>query len=367
MEQSMDQVITTAHGSGGSATGELIRDIFAGEFHDEMDDAAVVNGSGRIALTTDSFVVTPQVYKGGDIGRLAVCGTVNDLLMRGSRPSYLTAGFILEEGVPFSLLKKVAHSMAETAAEAGVRIVAGDTKVVEGRPSGGTGGTSGSANGGSQTANIYINTAGCGLMGAWDGPGSGAESGSDDPRDISAESSVPGDAIIVSGTMGDHHATILGARMGIDVSTESDNAPLTDMVGNLMTSGIRVHTMRDITRGGLGTVLKELAEASGHVFMIREESIPVAPAVRDFCRMMGLDPLYMGNEGKMVCIVDNRDADRALQIIRQSRYGENASVIGKVCNPATAGFSKGEVIMKTLIGGERSIGVLQGEGLPRIC
>lgn len=347
----MEKVITTAHGSGGSATGELIGEIFEKEFHDEMDDAAVVDAGARVALTTDSFVVTPQIYKGGDIGRLAVCGTVNDLLMRGSRPAYLTAGFILGEGVTFSFLKRVAHSMAETAKEAGVRIVAGDTKVVEGSPG--------------KTPEIYINTAGCGLMDGWKDA-----SGKTVSVDVSAAKAQPGDAIIVSGTLGDHHATILGARMDIDVSTESDNAPLVDMVGKLITSGVKVHSMRDITRGGLGTVLKELAGASGKIFLIRDESIPVRPAVRDFCGIMGLDPLYMGNEGRMICIVAREDEDRALEIIRGSVYGENAQVIGHVAGAAEEKSTQaqpGDVILRTAVGGERSIDVLRGEGLPRIC
>jgi hydrogenase expression/formation protein HypE len=345
----MEDVVTTAHGSGGSATGELISDIFAKEFHNDMDDAAVLDaGDGtRIAMTTDSFVVTPQIYRGGDIGRLAVCGTVNDLLMRGSRPRYLTAGFILEEGVSFSLLRRAAHSMAETAAEAGVQIVAGDTKVIGGR--------SGSEPG------LFINTAGCGIMAGWK-----RADGTAAITDIAAKNARSGDVILVSGTLGDHHAVILGSRLGIDVNAESDNAPLSDMVGNLITSGIRIHSMRDVTRGGLGTVLKELAEASGCVFSIRDTAIPVTPAVSDFCRMLGLDPLYMGNEGKMVCIVDGRDADRALSIIRNSRYGQNACVIGEVQNPCET-KPAGTVILKTAVGGERSIGVLQGEGLPRIC
>lgn len=345
----MEGVVTTAHGSGGSATGELISDIFAKEFHNDMDDAAVLNtGDGtQIAMTTDSFVVTPQVYPGGDIGRLAVCGTVNDLLMRGSRPLYLTAGFILEEGVSFSLLRRAAHSMAETAAEAGVQIVAGDTKVIEGH----TGSEPG----------LYINTAGCGIMDAWKRP-----DGTAVRTNIAAENARGGDRILVSGTLGGHHAVILGSRLGIDVDAKSDNAPLTDMVGNLITSGIRIHAMRDVTRGGLGTVLKELAEASGRVFSIRDEAIPVSSAVADFCRMMGLDPLYMGNEGKMVCIVDRRDAEKALAVMRRSRYGQNACVIGEVLE-AEERKMPGTVIMKTAVGGERMIGVLQGEGLPRIC
>lgn len=346
----MERVITTAHGSGGSATGELISEIFAKEFHNDMDDAAVLDaGDGtRIAMTTDSFVVTPLVYRGGDIGRLAVCGTVNDLLMRGSRPRYLTAGFILEEGVSVPLLSRVAHSMAQTAGEAGVLIVAGDTKVIEGRSDAEPG--------------IYINTAGCGIMNGWKNADGAAI-----VTDIAAGNARPGDAILVSGSLGEHHAVILGSRLGIDVNAESDNAPLTDMVGNLITSGVRIHTMRDVTRGGLGTVLKELAETSGCVFSILGEAIPVTPQVSDFCRMTGLDPLYMGNEGKMVCIVDGRDADRALSIIRSSKYGADACRIGEVLEAGDNPHFPGTVFLKTAVGGERDVGILRGEGLPRIC
>ena len=343
-EECMDKVITTAHGSGGRATGELIAEIFSDAFHDEMDDAALLQtrGSDRIAMTTDSFVVTPQFYAGGDIGRLAVCGTVNNLLMRGSRPSYLTAGFILEEGTVISDLRKAVHSMAETAKEAGVCIVAGDTKVIEGH--------------GGSIPQFYINTAGVGLMNGWGVP----------VPEISAERAEPGDAILVSGTMGDHHAAILGERLSMRGTIQSDNAPLVDIVGNLIRGKVRVHTMRDITRGGLGTVLKELALSSGRVFHINEESIPVSQAVRSFAGMLGLDPLYMGNEGKILVIVDGNDAECALNLIRSSRYGEHAAVIGQV-EDEKSGVPAGSVFLTTAIGGLRSIDVLQDEGLPRIC
>ena len=339
----MDAVITTAHGSGGRATGELIAAVFAKAFHDEMDDAAVlsVNGSEKIAMTTDSFVVTPRFYAGGDIGRLAICGTVNDLLMRGAKPAYLTAGFILEEGTKVEELSRAVTSMAETAREAGVTVVAGDTKVVEGH-------------GGSEPQ-FYINTAGVGLM-----------NGFGDAASVSAAGARPGDAILVSGTMGDHHAAILGARLGLEGTIRSDNAPLVDMVRNLLQAGVRVHTMRDVTRGGLGTVLKELATSSKQVFRIEEEKIPVSPAVKSFAGMLGLDPLYMGNEGKMALIVDEADAELSLQILRASKYGENAARIGKVEAPV-ADTPEGSVILTTAIGGLRSIDVLQDEGLPRIC
>ena len=333
-EYILEEIITMVHGSGGSATGELIERVFAKEFNNDvlnqMEDSAVVEGAGRIAVTTDSFVVTPAEFRGGDIGRLCICGTVNDLLMRGARPEYITCGFILEEGVRIEMLQRVVHSMAETAREAGVKIVAGDTKVVNGK------------------GELYINTAGVGFV--------------PDNVDIRSAGAQEGDVIIVSGTMGDHHAAILSERMEIDTDVESDNAPLVDMVGNLLKAGIEVHTLRDITRGGLGTVLKELAESSGRTFYINDQDIPVKKVVRDFCGLLGLDPLYMGNEGKLTAIVAGKDGEKALEIIRNSRYGEDAAIIGEVKSE-----TPGEVILRTAIGGKRIIDVLQGEGLPRIC
>lgn len=333
----MSDVITMAHGSGGSATGELIDEIFAPAFSNEtllaMEDSAVVDGSKKIAMTTDSFVVTPLIFNGGDIGRLCVCGTVNDLLMRGAVPKYITCGFILEEGLETDTLKKCVASLAETAKEAGVCVVAGDTKVVEGH------------------GGLYINTAGVGLF-------------PDGDKDISALNSADGDAIIVSGTMGDHHATIMAHRLEIDTDIKSDNAPLTEMTSRLLASGIPIHTMRDITRGGLGTVLKELAQSSNKVFYINEEMIPIAPSVREFARLTGIDPVYMGNEGKMVVTVPGEFADKALEIIRGSRYGENAAAIGEVKKDENR---TGKLIMRTKLGGERSLDILRGEGLPRIC
>ena len=330
--------ITMEHGSGGRATGELIEEIFASAFKDEtlsrMEDSAVVPGSGQIAVTTDSFVVTPLVFRGGDIGRLCVCGTVNDLLMRGAVPKYLTCGFILEEGLEISILKRIVQSLADTAAEAGVRIIAGDTKVVEG--SGG----------------LFINTTGVGFV-----PGG---------IDIAAANAREGDAILVSGTMGDHHAAILGERLAIESDIASDCAPLGGIVQGLIGAGILVHTLRDVTRGGLATVLKELAESSGKQFVVEEDSVPVSAKVRSFCGLLGLDPLYMGNEGKLVAIVPQEEAQRALEIMRGAEYGENAAIIGSVTEPGTDA-APGELYMKTPIGGVRKLSVLQGEGLPRIC
>ena len=326
--------ITMAHGSGGKSTSELIETIFEKTFGDpvlsKMEDSAVLPGAGRIALTTDSFVVTPLFFPGGDIGRLCVCGTVNDLLMSGAKPKYLTCGFILEEGAETDELKKIACSMSETAKEAGVRIVAGDTKVVEG--SGG----------------VYINTAGVGFV--------------PEKTDIGAENCREGDAVLLSGNLGDHHAAVLSRRMGIKNTIVSDCAPLSEMVSAMKQSGVRIHAMRDVTRGGLGTVLNEFASASGCTIELEEARLPVSDQVRGFCGILGLDPLYMGNEGKMVAVVAAEDAEKALSCIRGSRYGENAAVVGRV---GVSGESA--VLLKTPIGGTRVVGPLYGEGLPRIC
>lgn len=256
--------ITMAHGSGGKATSDLISSIFARYFNNpvlaKMEDSAVVPGSSRIAITTDSFVVTPVFFAGGDIGKLAVCGTVNDLAMSGAVPKYLTCGFILEEGVELDDLDKIVASMAATAKAAGVMIVGGDTKVIEGK------------------GGLYINTAGVGFMPEGD-------------FTVSSSFCETGDAIIVSGTMGDHHATILSARMGISNTITSDCAPLNGMAAALMASGARIRAMRDVTRGGLATVLHEFAVASKKCIRLEEDAIPVTPQVRGLCGILGLDPL----------------------------------------------------------------------------
>ena len=323
--------ISLSHGSGGKATSELIDKIFARSFSNPilnmMEDSAVVDGHRKIAITTDSFVVTPLFFNGGDIGRLAVCGTVNDLLMRGAVPKYITSAFIIEEGADTKTLERIAKSMAETAAEAGVTVVAGDTKVIEG-------------NGG-----VYINTAGVGFV---------------DNENIVSTNLQDGDCVIVSGTMGDHHATILSARMEIENNIKSDNAPLTDIVKNLIDGGIDIHCMRDVTRGGLGTVLNELANASRKGIEIEESTIPISDEVKAFSKILGLNILHMGNEGKLVAIVPSEQADKAVQLMKQSKYGENAAIIGKVTNGDG-------VTLVTPLGGQRKVNVLIGEGLPRIC
>ena len=291
-----------------------------------MDDAAVLPfGNQSLAFTTDSFVVDPLFFPGGDIGRLAVSGTVNDLLTTGCKPLYLSASFILQENLDTSALEAIVMSMKDTANEAGVKIVTGDTKVVEG-------------NGG-----LFINTAGIGISGS-----------------SRLENIASGDAVIVSGNLGDHHACIMSARMGIRNNILSDVAPLTEMVGALNNSGIPIHGIRDITRGGLATVLNEIAQATSLRADISEADLPMSEEVKGLCNILGLDPLYMGNEGKMLMIVPKEVALDACNIMRKSRYGETAAVIGYL--------SEGSgVVLNTKIGGQRKLPALSGEGLPRIC
>ena len=329
-------IINMAHGSGGAFTSQLIDEIFVKEFDNEtvkeLEDCAIVDGSKKIAMTTDSFVVNPIIFPGGDIGRLCICGTVNDLLMRGATPKYITCGFIIEEGADSDILRKIVKSMAATAREAGVKIVAGDTKVIEG-------------NGG-----IMINTAGVGFV--------------ETNLNISSKNLEEGDVIILSGNLGDHHATILGSRMNITNNIKSDNAPLNEIVKNLLKENITIHTMRDVTRGGLSTVLTEISRSSNLDIRLEEDKIPVSNEVRDFCGLLGLDPLYMGNEGKCVIILPKDEKEKALSIIRNSKYGENACIIGEVMAKEE---DKPLVYIETEIGGRRILDVLQGEGLPRIC
>lgn len=324
--------ITMAHGSGGKSSAQLMSDIFGKYFKnqvlDKMEDAAVLQVSGTIACSTDSFVVTPLEFKGGDIGKLCVCGTVNDLLMMGAVPKYLTCGFILEEGLEIERLDRIVASMAKQAAEAGVIIVAGDTKVVEG-------------NGG-----LYINTTGIGEI--------------PEGRNVSSSNCKTGDVLIVSGNLGDHHACILSHRMEIENEIKSDCAALNDIVEALFAGGVTVRTMRDVTRGGLGTVLNEIAESSQCRIELREEAIPVLPEVRGFSDILGLDPLYMGNEGKMIAVVPAEEAEHALELMRSTQHGADAAIIGEIQDGSGA-------YIKTRLGATRRFDVLYGEGLPRIC
>ena len=325
--------ITMAHGSGGKSSAQLMKDIFGKHFENKvlakMEDAAVLDlPAGRIACSTDSFVVTPLVFKGGDIGKLCVCGTVNDLLMMGAEPKYLTCGFILEEGLDTELLDQIVESMAAQAREAGVIICAGDTKVVEG--SGG----------------LFINTTGIGLI--------------PEGRDVSSANCEEGDVIICSGNLGDHHACILSHRMQIENDIKSDCAALNDIVEALFAAGIDVKAMRDVTRGGLGTVINEIAESSSCRIELEEDAIPVDPQVKGFSDILGLDPLYMGNEGKMIAVVPAAQADAAVAAMRTTEHGREAVVIGCVLGGEGA-------YIKTHLGATRRFDVLYGEGLPRIC
>jgi hydrogenase expression/formation protein HypE len=323
--------INMAYGSGGVQTGSLIHDIFLKHFNNSilnrLEDSAVVRMNGTLAYTTDSFVVTPLFFPGGDIGKLAVCGTVNDLTMMGAIPKYLTAGFILEEGAELETVEQIASSMAKAAKEANVKIVAGDTKVIEG-------------NGG-----IYINTSGIGEI-AMNG--------------VSVSNCRPGDVILLSGNLGEHHAAILSQRMGIENEIQSDCAPLTGILKSYIKENIKVRFMRDVTRGGLATILNEITQSSHCGVEIEESSLPISREIKGFCDILGLDPLYMANEGKMLAVVPERQADKALSAMRRTKYGKNAAIIGRI----TDGIN---VTMKTPLMGRRRIDVLYGEGLPRIC
>ena len=322
--------INMSHGGGGTMTQSLIDNVFRKHFGNELllkgEDSAVLELSGRAAFTTDSFVVQPLFFPGGDIGRLSVCGTVNDLLTVGAEPKYISAAFILEEGLETETLEAAVRSMAEAAGEACVQIVTGDTKVVEGR------------------GGMFVNTSGIGLVHGGFAPLPCREN----------------DAVIVSGNLGEHHAAILSQRMGIENNIRSDCAPLVDMVLRLLDAGIGIRAMRDATRGGLATILCELSALHSAGIEIEEVKLPVSPGIKGFCGILGLDPLYMGNEGKMVFIIDGKDTDHALGLIKSAKYGENAALIGRV----TGGRG---VVMKTEIGGSRIVAPLAGEGLPRIC
>ena len=323
--------IDMSYGSGGKQTGNLISEVFLKAFDNKvlnkLEDSAVLNIKGKIAYTTDSFVVTPMFFPGGDIGKLAVCGTVNDLSMMGAIPKYLTAGFIIEEGAELETVKMIANSMALAAKEAKVKIVAGDTKVIEG-------------NGG-----VYINTSGIGEI---------VKSG------VSISNCKVGDVIILSGNLGEHHAAIMSSRMGIENNIVSDCAPLISIVKNMIAADINIHCMRDVTRGGLATVLNEVAEHSNCGVELQEISLPISNEIKGFCDILGLDSLYMANEGKMIAVVSGNQAKKALTAIRTSKYGKNAAIIGNITE------GKG-VTMTTALKGSRRIDVLYGEGLPRIC
>ncbi len=334
----MSERLLLDHGSGGKASQRLVAEMFMRHLDNEilgrLDDAAFLNVSGPIAMSTDSFTVDPIFFPGGDIGCLAVHGTVNDVSMLGAKPLYLTCGFILEEGLDLGDLERVVASMGRAAREAGVLVVAGDTKVV---PRG--------------TADkMFINTTGIGKVMVDPAP--------------SGHRARPGDAILLSGNMGDHGLAILSTRQGLSFESPvvSDCASLCHLVGRVLAAVPDVHVLRDPTRGGLATTLNEIAGQSGVGCFIEESLIPVDPAVAGGCAVLGLDPLYLANEGKFICIVPEEDAEKALAAMRADPLGKGACRIGEV-----RADHPGKVVMVTPLGGQRLLGMLEGEQLPRIC
>lgn len=333
-----EKKVLLAHGSGGELSHRLIRNFFLPPFSnpilEALDDAAVLEVGVRLAFSTDSYVVKPLFWKGGDIGRLAVCGTVNDLSMSGAIPLFLSAGFILEEGFPLELLSRILNSMKEAAEEAGVKLVAGDTKVVE----------KGKAD------NLFINTSGLGLI--------------EERINISGRNAQLGDLVILSGTIGDHSIAVISEREGIDlgVEVESDVAPLNHLVRAILKACPKIHCLRDPTRGGLATTLNEIASQSDVGIVIWEDKIPINEGVKAACELLGYDPLYLANEGKLVAIVPRAEGEKVLQVMKENRYGKKASIIGEV-----VATPRKKVLMKTSIGGTRVVNMLAGEMLPRIC
>ena len=334
----MTDKILLSHGSGGRMSHELVEKGFLKQLSnpilDRLDDSAVVDFAGKLAFTTDSFVVSPIFFPGGDIGKLAVCGTVNDLSMVGAVPLYLSLAFIIEEGFSQDDLSRIITSIKKASEEADVRVVTGDTKVV----------TRGGCD------KIFVNTAGIGRI--------------PEGVDISASNLRVGDKIILSGSIGDHGIAVLSKREGLDFSTDlkSDCAPLNKLVAGMLKANTEIHAMRDPTRGGLATILNELAEQSKVSIRIEESAIKVKDEVRGACEMLGLDPLYIANEGKLVAVVAPGSAKVVLAAMRKNKYGRDAAIIGEV----TEG-NPGRVIMKTKFGTSRIIDMLVGEALPRIC
>jgi len=334
-----EERILLAHGGGGLLTSRLLEQVVFPWLDDPalqaLGDAAVVDGEGgRLAVTTDGYVVSPLFFPGGDIGKLAVCGTVNDLAVTGAEPLYMTLGMVLEEGLLLSDLGRIGESVARWARTAGVRVIAGDTKVVErGRCDG-----------------LYLTTAGVGRVVV--------------PEPIGPARIRRGDAVIVSGPLGDHGVTIMAGRAGLSFGSdlESDCAPLWSLVRSVLETGCEIHTMRDLTRGGLAGALCDLAKASGQTVRIEEARLPLRGAVRGACDLLGLDPLSVANEGRLVLFCSGEDAVPILEAMRGSEYGAAAEIIGHVGEDVT-----GVAVLVTTVGGERVIDMPVGEDLPRIC
>jgi hydrogenase expression/formation protein HypE len=336
-----DDVVTLAHGAGGKASAALVDGVFLEAFADPDDVPALEDGavlelpSGeRVAMSTDSFVVKPLRFPGGSIGELAVHGTVNDLAMMGAVPQWISAAFVLEEGFPIADLRAIANDMAAAARAAGVTIVTGDTKVVD----------KGAADG------MYITTAGLGLIPS--------------DRALDAARVEPGDVILVSGTIGDHGMAVMLERgdLDIDADIESDTAPLGQLVDTLLAAAPGTRWLRDPTRGGVGTVCNELAQATNLAVVLDESAIPIKPAVNGACDLLGIDPLYVANEGKFIAIVPAAEADAALTAVRAQPIGAGAAIIGEIRDDPP-----GIVVLRTAFGGTRIVDMLVGDPLPRIC
>ncbi len=334
-----EDVISLDHGSGGRASHELITRVFLPGFDnallDSLEDSTVFEvGDHRMAFSTDSYTVDPIFFPGGDIGCLAVHGTVNDIAMRGAEPLYLSVGFIIEEGFPMADLERILKSMKEAADTAGVQIITGDTKVV---------------NRGS-VDKIFINTSGIGII--------------KNKSDIAGKNARVGDSVLVSGTMGDHGVAVLSMREGLSFKApiQSDSAPLNGLVADMMAASDMIHAMRDPTRGGLATTLNEIALQSDVGIELVEDQIPLREGVEGACELLGLDPLYLANEGKLIAFVDPADAQKVLETMKKNPYGRESVVIGTV-----VAENQGKVFMKTGIGGTRILDMLTGEQLPRIC
>ncbi len=331
--------VQLAHGAGGRLSARFIEKLFLPRFSNEvldrLEDQATVNiPAGRISVSTDSFVVSPIIFPGGNIGELAVNGTVNDVAMCGARPLYLTAGFILEEGLPMDTLHSILVSMEKAAKKGGVTIITGDTKVVD----------KGSCDG------IFINTTGIGIL--------------PEGIHISAGNLTPGDRIILSGSIADHGMAVMTSRKGLSFASriQSDTAPLNGMVQDMLKLTPDIHALRDPTRGGVATTLNELATASNVGIVIHEEKIPVQEETRGACEILGIDPLYVANEGKLIAVVPEEWSRRVLDVIRDSEFGAQAEIIGEVTTD-----HPGMVVMETSLGARRIVDMPLGEQLPRIC